>query len=576
MTSSLVKRRLPRIHEALTERVFQLVSSEDCVGEHTVDEASHKTKIKIRLFGTFSVSGPDGRDLTPKSLKSQALIALLATSKNHCKRTRPWLQDKLWSAKSPEKSGTSLRQELRNIRKGLSEHAGVLQADRHVVWLDKDLFETDRDPGDHPDWPSFLEGMDIADLEFGNWLAEMRNQGTPFESPIPVCRSVARPLKRWKVVFVHSGGSSAAAQYLEAEFLGLLSRSLSEFGIAEVREGNCDLNDPLVFQVSTTATPIDETQYGFRASVLHSSSKRILWADTKTVPGPTVKTEANLPLITLTHLVQSAIVREISFSTEGIIGFDPPAFVLGKTTPHVFSFDAVQLDSIDKKLQEITEGPEHAIALGWRTQISVIRDIEQLGEQPDENAEKGRCLAARALEANSMNSLVLSSTANAHVFLDWDVETGAELARLAIRVNPSNPLAWWAYANVALYSEQTEKALKSAKIASQLAENSQLRFWCKFQLGLAALQYGDLELARRSLEASAAIAPRFRPPRRYLLALYAFQGEFERARKLANDLKSIEQSFSLEKFFMDDSYPVSLARKMRLLSPTLFLNVSDS
>lgn len=536
--------------------------------------ATKENGLKITLFGTFCVTAPDGTDLTPRSVKSQGLLALLATSRNHNKRTRPWLQDKLWSQKDQSKSATSLRQELQTIRRSLKDHAPLLQADRHVVWLASEAFQSDFDDLTDPDWSTFLEGMDIGDDEFENWLTTMRNQGATPQAAAPVARSHPEPCARWKAVLVRSQTSTPEAQYLEAEFIGLLSRSLTEFGIAEISETNSENSDPNAFQVSVSATPIGAKQFGFRVSVLSAASKRILWSDTRTVPSGAGQVESNLPLITLTHMVQSAITREISFSARNSQGIDPRALVLGRSTPRIFSFDAEQLTRIDRRLQQITDGPERAVALGWRTQISVIRDIEQLTNTPDETVEHGLSLATRALEANPMNSLVLSATANAQVFLNWDIDTGAELSRLAIRVNPSNPLAWWSYANVALYSDDTETALKSARIASQLAENSQLRFWCKFQLGLAALQHGDVELAKRSLEASAAIAPRFRPPRRYLLTIYAHQREMKRAAKMARNLEEIEKDFSLDRLISDDTYPISLARKMNLIDAAVLADLS--
>ena len=109
--------------------------------------------------------------------------------------------------------------------------------------------------------------------------------------------------------------------------------------------------------------------------------------------------------------------------------------------------------------------------------------------------------------------------------------------------------------------------------ATRLAWATPLQFWCQFQLGLAALAAGRIELARRSLETSAAIAPSFRPPRRYLLALYAHHGPRDRAVRMARDLAALEESFSLDAFARDDGYPISLARRVGLIDPGVLIGL---
>jgi hypothetical protein len=56
----------------------------------------------LRLAGPLRlVSFASGADVTPRSAKAQAILALLGTAPS-LRRRRVWLQDKLWSDRDPE------------------------------------------------------------------------------------------------------------------------------------------------------------------------------------------------------------------------------------------------------------------------------------------------------------------------------------------------------------------------------------------------------------------------------------------------------------------------------------------
>ena len=530
-------------------------------------------KLNFSVFGAFSVTSPNGTDVTPSSLKAQALLAMLLTSENHKKRTRTWLQDKLWSRATAHNSSTSLRQELRTIRKFFGNFSIVVQSNRTAVWLNEELLHSDLLDNESPDWCRFLEGLNVDDPEFNDWLSYRRNlspnEASSAQSSLQSVPGLATPsferAKRWKISIAPNPATSLSGRFVEADFISLFVRSVSENGLADVQEAPCDPEDPCAFEVRLSTNPVSEQRFNLRVTAIHTRTKRVLWSGTKLIDSNIRGAAADLPQIVLTNMVQSAIVREISFGAKDNQLISYNAQVLSRVTPRIFSFEARELNSVYNELGQINDGPELALARGWQAQIDVIRDVEELSDTPEEVIEQGLSCAAYALEANAMNSLVLSSAANAHIFLDLGIDASAELAKLAVRVNPSNPLAWWSYANVSLYLDQSEQALRSSKIAAQLSENTHLQFWCKFQLGLAALQCGDFDLAMRSLEASAAIAPRFRPPRRYLLALYTHLGQRDRARRMVYELEKLEVHFTLDRYSRDDAYPVSLARRLNLI-----------
>lgn len=141
----------------------------DVTGED-LGEAAYR----ITLIGPFAVTKPDGRDVTPVGRKSKALIALLALAPNG-RRARRWLQDKLWSMAPEGRGAASLRQELTALRKHFAIFGSpIFEAtgddivlETHRVWLDV----RDGLPDPHRD---LLEGLDVGDPEFDDWLSEER------------------------------------------------------------------------------------------------------------------------------------------------------------------------------------------------------------------------------------------------------------------------------------------------------------------------------------------------------------------------------------------------------------------
>lgn len=522
-------------------------------------------EIEFLVFGTFACRGPGGTDLTPKSSKAQALLAMLVTEKSN-RRTRTWLQDRLWSRSTPERGAASLRQTLRQIRQAMGPWSSIFGSDRKAIWLNAARIKSD--------WPSkvhcaeFLEGLDVDDPEFDEWLRTVRGDTSS------TSRTAARPNNpsdlelsgRWQISLSEPSFESKVGLILESSFHALLTKSLLELEMADVCSASDQASGRETISVQATAQTLDATKVGFRILVTRPHTKRILHSNLRFIGAASTPVDANRELIPLIHTIQSAIREEIAAHTRSSATSDRLYPSMANLSRRVFSFSNDVLRSVDDRMRDFSDGPETAAALGWRTQVAVIRDIEGLAEDYRANAEQGLELAKLALETNAMNSIVLSAAANAHIFLNWDTTTGGELSELAVRANPANPLSWWSYANSALYLDKPAKALRAAQFASKLADKSPVRFWCDFQLGLAAMQRGDLELARRSWESSAALSPSFRPPRRYLLALYSHLGEAHRAQRVVAELKSLEENFSIERLVLDETYPISLARSFGLLN----------
>lgn len=140
-------------------------------------------RYELRLFGPFRLVSPEGREIRISSQKSRALIAFLATSPRGERERKP-IRELLWERSGPAEQRTSLSQELKTIRRALSQAGAdsLLVVDRRTVRIDMErlslglpcagdgtrLVEPELDM-------EFLEGLDFPGYDrWSQWLAAKR------------------------------------------------------------------------------------------------------------------------------------------------------------------------------------------------------------------------------------------------------------------------------------------------------------------------------------------------------------------------------------------------------------------
>ena len=108
-----------------------------------------------------------------------------------------------------------------------------------------------------------------------------------------------------------------------------------------------------------------------------------------------------------------------------------------------------------------------------------------------------------------------------------------------------------------------------------MSSGSPFGHWWDFGRCLTAALTGRREEALRLAEAAHALSPEFRPPLRYLTALYAASDRPEDAIRAAERLKRLEPDFSFERMAQDGNYPISPLRWSGLLDADRLKALSD-
>lgn len=547
--------------------------------------------VSISLFGPLAVTAPDGTDLLPKSTKAQGLIGLLASAQDY-RRSRAWVKAKLWSDRGPGQASGSLRQSLHEIRLALGSWSVVLASDRNSVWLDGDRIVVPA-PGDGP--PSkieFLQGIDVKDRAFDTWLGEMRTHFAAPREADPAPRAFSRPAKkllsgvtsmpvrpeRLSVALMGAGEGGAEEKLLETLFIDVAGHSLREVFDVEIVSGlsrawASDLPPPGTLIVVARAYVAAPDRYGLRVSLEETGSMRSFWVDRLDVSRPLAAIADNVPCLALAHRLTRAVSEVLStgqLSRQRDRNTDGEALWLGASAfRKMFTMRHSELGQAEQLLTRAIELSPRGLFFAWRAQLAAIQFIELQAADRDGLREACQEDSAYAIESEPLNSNVLAAVANAQLVLENDVEKSAFLARQAVAANRANPLAWWAWANATLYGGEPEAAYAAAITAQHLAERSTLKFWADFQRCLTAALTGRTEEAIRFGSMASTLAPSFRPPLRYLLALHARVNDYEAARRAATRLSAIEADFSAERLLNDPSYPASLMRRADLITPEL-------
>ncbi len=534
-------------------------------------------RIRIFLTGRFRIEGPNGEDLTPIGVKACGLLALLATDSN-LGRSRVWLQDKLWSDRAAPQAGASLRQALVEIRKSFGDQKACLQSTRHSISLDVSRIEVVQQDSNQFGQSEFLEGLDVKDPEFEDWLRQTRAfeasrlkkpnytgqtlRSTPF---IHRADASFRPTNARKIVVLEAQRQSTGSlRDKENKFIDVIYRSLSELYSIDIKfHIPEDPSDDLLL-VSVQAFEECGGKTGLRIIISDGIAGAVLFSEVFYLADQSDQLEA-IGLYSFANQVMTIVSNAICASPTIQISKRSSGHLAALAMRKMFSMHHDELEIADRLLDTAMQREEKAIFYALKAQSAAIRYIEQTGNNFADLKQISQECCAKALSLEPYNSSVLSSVANALLVFENDQVSCMELSRISVRANPANPFAWWANSNANLYAGENERAYEAACMSQKIAARSNFRFWSDFQVSLTAAITGRTDVAINFGRVSSALAPRFRPPLRYLTAIYANEGDQSAASQTAKKLRNIEETFSIDALVNDEMYPASLIRKAKLV-----------
>jgi predicted Zn-dependent protease len=174
-------------------------------------------------------------------------------------------------------------------------------------------------------------------------------------------------------------------------------------------------------------------------------------------------------------------------------------------------------------------------------------------------------LARRALAIDPNNATVVAAAAKVLLNLEGKTEGGLELALRATRMGPTNPLAWESLAVARGHLGQWDQAYAAALRARDFASALPQSYYWDVMCCMVATGAGHYADAVRFGERARDLAPTFKPPLRYLAALYYHAGRIDDAVAQIRALSALEPDFSVETL-ADPGYPAAGLRRTPLIS----------
>ncbi len=533
------------------------------------------TRISVTTIGGFRMADASGRDLTPKSAKARGLLAILCLTPDR-RRTRRWLESRLWSDRGPEQASGSLRQALTEIRRHLGPDRTLLLADREEVMLQADAFLVDLDSEPEATRQALgqgrelLEGLDVRDGEFQNWLCdERRRLKSGSQDPRNSKGVLPATSENLTLELLPSVDGAREENLLALALANLAGKLVSEFavidviapGAAQARVGGP--GNGLRLRVDTIA---DKRRMHLLVRLEATASRQQLWSSHASVAGSGPEF---LESAEFSHLAHHAAETALLLIPK-LVGSDSEMLraeaMMVRAMREMFTFDVARLRVAEGLLAETDRIAPSGRANAWRSLLRMFMFVERTEADQQLLRDEAEHFSARALEAEGDNSLVKAIVGKVRVLANGDVTGGAALAKDALSLNQSNPIGLSGLAAALMRGGRLDEALTLAQRGTHIARNSPFIHWWELFSCLAKIANGDFKGAISNAEAAHVRAPNFRAPLRHLYALYLHSDNPEAAHGVKTRLRALEPEFSLQNIRDNPGYPAGVLRASPLIA----------
>ncbi len=441
--------------------------------------------LSIQIYGPLIIRWSDGRDLRLPSAKQRAMLALLVTSPGHA-RTRSWLQAQLWSDLDDHQGRANLRQNLFQLRRALGDRfAEVIRSEGDILALVDGAFELTGSA----QIGEFLEGIDIAEEGFEDWLRDMR-AGTALpkvNAPVPKPEAPAPPVHlRPKLAvlpfleFPATETGGALGDAVAQELIRVLARSQLIDVVAHLSSRSFR---PPALDLGAICERLD-ADYLITGRCRRTGETLVLDLDFQETASSSLIWSERFKLTLGNFLAgDSERVQEIAqrivgslLSTSVELGVTQP---LPSVSSHALLMSAIALmnhmaeSNFTRALQQLDtvaeRAPCHSLPRAWKAQWYILRIFQGLSDDPRRDRQRADDEAGAALDLNPECAFSLAIDGNVKATLDRDFDAAERSFDASLRLNPSSPLACQLKCVLFTFCGQGPEAVALAERAQSLS-----------------------------------------------------------------------------------------------------------
>lgn len=519
--------------------------------------------ILLNVIGPMRVTNAAGRNITPKGMRPKAILAALASAPDFT-RSRAFLQDLLWSESDMRKGSASLRQTLTVIRRALGE-SGVLRCNDGFVGLETAMVHCDPRREAHEklaagfDLPEFAEGLDIADAVFEDWIRDERARyQTMLENTASHLRK-GNPAGQGPIAFhVRQDESSDAADFSDI-FMDLYFQGLSDLARLHFQEERSQSEADFRLRADTIGNGALQR---LRSVLIHGNGNRNRWAASEILSQPSDEWDP-----ALLRLAYRCHETSLQMATEQSVE-RPETYARTRAMTAFSRFLELSGDAfseVDQSFAVAHNADPRGVYLAYRAFLRTNLIVERKASDPQGLAEEAGEFIRSALRDEPLNGAVNAAASHVSLLLDNNATAARYFATRATEINPANPLGWSSLANALVREERPKEALEASQRALNISRLSKFSYWWEMNASLVSAINQDPKSALEHAVAAHAKSPEFRPPLRYLIALYFHFGKIEAAAEAMDQLKQLEPDFEF-RLFDEASYPTATLRQLPLRS----------
>ena len=437
-------------------------------------------RLSVQVYGPLIIRWDDGCALRLPGAKQRAMIALLATAPGAA-RTRPWLQSQLWSDSDDQQGRANLRQALFQLHRALGDRFdAVIRTEGDVIAMVEGAFELTGDP----DSGEFLEGIDIAEEGFEDWLREMRSAPPlPTQTRDAALAPVRLRPKLAVLPFLEypvTDAPFALGDAVALELIRVLSRSQMVDIVAHLSSRSFD---PRHLEITTVSARL-EVDYLITGRCALSGETLALDIDFQDIADGSLIWSERFTLSLRDFLAANAeplheiarrVVQSI-FSVSVELGVTRP---LPNLDSHAHLMAAIALmhhmgsSNFDRALTHLEEvvrrAPRHAIPRAWRAQWHILRIFQGWSEDPKRDRQRAADEVDAALDLNPECAFSLAMDGNVKTTLVGEFDAAERSFDASLALNPSSPLACQLKSLLRCYAGRGSEAVALAERARQLS-----------------------------------------------------------------------------------------------------------
>ena len=434
--------------------------------------------LEISLFGACIVqaAGQPAYEIT--GAKHRALFALLATAP-FGRRTRSFLQDTLWGTSCFDSGRQSLRRALSDIKSVMgADYERLLRVNNSEIALDLPSVHFIGRPGGG----EFLEGLDIRDAEFNDWLRGIRQSPEQLfalfsASTQPPPKSILPAIAVLPFRLVQGQAEHAIlGDWLAEEVCRALSRSgllavtthLSARELAATRIELTQVRTALgVDYFVAGSLRVHNGQATLDADCIDAASGRILWTRQFTGSIADFMGIESAPVTEVVRAIGQTIASEAVQHTHGraLASLeDHHLLVAGVGLMH-----QLKLSSFARSRELIEEAirraPRAAEAHAWLAEWYVMSVFNGWTTDRARDTQLAQDCTARALDIEGENSfcLTIDGVVNNNLLMRMDV--AEHRFEAALSRNPNEAMAWLLSGVLHAYRDDGREAVRRVDTA---------------------------------------------------------------------------------------------------------------